>query len=206
MKIALLFLFIVDIFPLILHGQNEVKKGFAQDTIVKTKSIRQTAENTPRGVAIRFQDVTPPTQFWHIEAAYGMAFGNQTTFNFVPQLLYSQNTYFSVGGGLSYIYYYLSHKGEKQQMHYIGLNFLARLKPLPYLIFQVQPEIFERWGKQNGRKVSSRFVPTFLAGGGFTLPVGPGNINLLFMFDIIQNDYTPYGKNLYYTLGYTFRI
>ncbi len=89
-------------------------------------------------------------------------------------------------------------------MNYLGINLLARLPPRPYLAFQVQPVILERWGKQNGHKVSARFVPTFLAGGGFIIPAGPGDISVLFLFGIIQNNYTPYGKNLYYTIGYSF--
>lgn len=203
MKIVLLFIFLIGFFPA-LHSQEIVKKGTAQDTLVKTRTFRETKENTPQGVAIRFKDVTPPRSYWKLQAAYGMAFGDQTTFNFVPQVSYSQNVYFTLGGGLNYIYYYLSHKGEKEKMHYAGINLFARLTPLPYLVFQVQPELLERWGKQNGRQVSGRLVPTFLAGGGFDIPLGPGNVNILFLFDIIQNDYTPYGKNLYYTIGYSF--
>lgn len=32
-------------------------------------------------------------------------------------------------------------------MNYLGINLLARLPPRPYLAFQVQPEILERYGK-----------------------------------------------------------
>ncbi len=199
------FLFIVfGIFSLCLPAQTEIKKGIKQDTIVKTRTFLQNTQVTPEKVAVRFKDTTPPDNYWKFNIAYGMAFGEQTTFNFIPQVSYSRNVFFSIGGGLNYIYYHLSRKDRKEQTHYAGLNAFARITPLPYLIFQVQPEILERWGKQNGRKVSGLFVPVFLAGGGFCLPIGPGSINLLFMFDIIQDDYTPYGNNLYYTLGYSF--
>lgn len=204
MKTVLFFLVFIGFLPAFLYSQDMVKKGTMQDTLVKTKTFREVQTNTPQGVAVRFKDITSPSSYWSFKAAYGMAFGDQTTFNFVPQVSYSQNVYFSIGGGLNYIYYYLSHKGEKEQMHYAGINFFARLTPLPYLVFQVQPELLERWGKQNDRKVSGRLVPTFLAGGGFNIPLGPGDVDILFLFDVIQNDYTPYGKNLYYTIGYSF--
>lgn len=204
MKTVLLILLLTGLFPYILSAQTEVKEGVKQDTLVKTKIYEKTTGTRPYGVAVRFRNTDIPDKFWHFDASYGMAFGDQTTFNFIPQVRYSQNLYFSVGGGLNYIYYYLSHKGEKQKMNYAGINAFARLTPLPYLAFQVQPEILVRWGKENGHKTSGRFVPTLLAGGGFILPLGPGDISLLFLFDIIQNSNTPYGKNLYYTLGYSF--
>ena len=143
---------------------------------------------------------------WRFEGSYGMAFGDQTSIHLIPQISYSYNPYFSMGGGLNYIHYYSSHEHTTDRMNYMGLNLFARINPFPYLTFQVQPEVLQRWGKHNGDKVSGRIVPTFLAGGGFTLPVGPGSINLLFLFDIIQNSYTPYGKNLYYSLGYAIRF
>lgn len=205
MKIAIFFLILTSILlSTHLNAQTIIKEGVKNDTITKTEKIQTSVNNTPRGAAIRLKDITPPKNDWGFEVSYGMAFGNQTTINIVPQIKYSQNIYFTIGGGLNYIYYYLSHNNEKEKMNYLGLNVFARLTPFPYLAFQVQPEILQRWGKQNGRKTSGKIVPTLLAGGGFIIPAGPGNINLLFLFDIIQNKYTPYGQNLYYTLGYSF--
>lgn len=198
--IFILFLFL----PFITYSQRVVKAGADRDTIVKTHEVREMVITTPNKRKVITQNITPRQGKWSIEGSFGMAFGDQTTINIVPQVRYSQSVYFSVGGGLSYSYYYLSHKGDKEKMNYMGLNLYARLTPFPYLAFQVQPEILERWGKQNDRKVSGRFVPTLLAGGGFIIPAGPGDIDILFLFDIIQNKYTPYGKNLYYTIGYSF--
>lgn len=204
MKATLVYLFLIAVFPSTLFAQRVVEDGTRRDTIVKTKEYLQTTVTTPSGKKVRMQNITPRSGTWSFEGSYGMAFGNQTTFNFVPQVRYSQSVYFSVGGGLSYSYYYLKHKDNKENMNYLGLNVFARFTPFPYLAFQVQPEVLQRWGKQNGRKVSGRIVPTLLAGGGFIIPAGPGSVDILFLFDIIQNTYTPYGKNLYYTIGYSF--
>lgn len=206
MKKVLLILLICSFSPLLVCSQNIGRQGMAQDTITKTRIYRETIENTPQGTRVKYKDITPSDNRWSFRLAYGMAFGDQTTFNLIPQVSYSPGIYFSAGGGLNYIYYYLSHRGEREKMHYAGINVFARLYPFPYLIFQVQPELLGRWGKENNRKVSGRLVPTLLAGGGFSIPAGPGKINLLFLFDIIQNEYTPYGKNLYYSLGYSFRF
>lgn len=204
MKAIVFYLFLTVVCPSALFAQRVVKDGVKRDTIVRTKEYLQTTVITPSGEKVRTRNITPRNGNWSVEGSYGMAFGNQTTINIVPQVRYSQSIYFSVGGGLSYSYYYLSHKGDKEKMNYLGLNVFARLTPFPYLAFQVQPEVLQRWGKQNDRKVSGRIVPTLLAGGGFIIPAGPGSVDILFLFDIIQNTYTPYGKNLYYTIGYSF--
>lgn len=203
MKTTLLLLLLCGLFPPLLHAGPDLTEGCVRDTFTRTTTYRETVKNTPQGPVIRLRKITPPAHHWSFQASYGMAFGDQTTFNIIPQVTYSRNVYFSLGGGLNYIYYHLSHHGEKEKMQYAGLNLFGRLSPFPYLILQVQPELLARWGKQNGRKVSGRFVPVFLAGGGFSVPVGPGAVNLLFLFDIIQNKYTPYGQNLYYSLGYS---
>ena len=205
MKTVLTFM-LFFLFSSGLYAQTVIRKGIHQDTIIKTKQLRQTTSFTPRGSAIQIKDVGPRQGKWYFKGAFGMAFGDQTTINIVPQVSYSQNPYFDVGGGINYVYYYSSKKHITEKMNYAGINLFARINPFPYLTFQFQPELMSRWGKHNDDQVSGRLVPTFLAGGGFTLPVGPGSINLLFLFDIIQNDYTPYGKNLYYNLGYAIRF
>lgn len=202
MKIVFLFL-LSFLLSLIARSQTIVKDGMKQDTIIKKQEIVVTDQNNQK---VKIKNITPRAGQWNFEGSFGMAFGKQTTINIIPQIRYHQSVYFSLGGGLSYSYYYLSHKDDKEKINYLGLNLLARLTPFPYLAFQVQPEILERWGKQNGKNVSGRLVPTFLAGGGFIIPAGPGNIDLLFLFDIIQNKYTPYGSNLYYSLGYSIRF
>lgn len=124
------FLFIVfGIFSLCLPAQTEIKKGIKQDTIVKTRTFLQNTQVTPAKVAVRFKDTTPPDNYWKFNIAYGMAFGEQTTFNFIPQVSYSRNVFFSIGGGLNYIYYHLSRKDRKEQTHYAGLNAFAPYYP-----------------------------------------------------------------------------
>lgn len=204
MKTILSLLTILLLLSEISYSQTEVRHGNQQDTILKTET--RVVQQNPVTGKVSYKNITPRKGDWNLEGSYGMAFGDQTTINIVPQVRYSQSIYFSVGGGLSYSYYYLSNKSDKQKMNYMGLNVFARLTPFPYLAFQIQPEILSRWGKENGHRVSGRAVPTLLAGGGFIIPVGPGNIDILFLYDVIQNKYTPYGQNLYYTIGYAFRF
>lgn len=188
------------LFSISAIAQTEVKPGNRQDTIIRKEQY--IVRDVPDNRRLITRNITPKAGEWSFEGSFGMAFGDQTTINIQPQVRYSQNAYFSLGGGVSYSHYYHSHNKEK--LNYLGLNVFARVTPFPYLALQVQPEVLERWGKINGKKVSGKIVPTFLAGGGFFIPVGPGSINLMFFYDVIQNKYTPYGDGLYYTIGYSF--
>lgn len=204
MKSCLFFIFIFSLLSLPVRSQTVIREGSKRDTIIKTKEIQQTVRTTPNGQKVSNRNITPDRGKWSIGGAYGMAFGDQTTINIVPQVTYSQSTYFAIGGGLSYSYFYRSDNKEKEKMNYFGLNIFARINPLRYLSFQVQPEVLQRWGKQNNRKVTTRTVPTLLAGGGFIIPAGPGGIQLMFFYDLIQDKYTPYGNGLYIAAGYSF--
>lgn len=205
MKASILFLILWILPGIALMAQTRRDKGLRQDTVIKTIPITETKEATPSGEKAVLHRLSPGAKRWSIEGSYGMAFGDQTTINIVPQIRYSQSAYFSMGGGLSYSYYYKS--GQiKERWHYLGINLFARLTPFPYIALQIQPELLERWGKSGSEKVPGKLVPVFLAGGGFLIPAGPGSVDLLFLFDIIQDKYTPYGKNLYYTIGYSFRF
>lgn len=198
MRVILLFLIFLSSFP--LFSQTVVKEDARTDTLFR----KQTFATVPASRGISLRKIRPQNGKWSFGGSYGMAFGDQTTIEISPQISYSRNAYFALGGGLSYSHYYYSRKGIKEKWNYLGLDLFARITPFPYLAFQIQPEVLERWGKSNGKRVSSRFVPTLLAGGGFQIPAGPGSINLMFFYDIIQHKYTPYGDGLYYSVGYSF--
>lgn len=140
---------------------------------------------------------------WLFGGSFGMAFGNrQTTLSIAPQVGYTQSPYFSVGGGVTYNYYYASKPDDK--MNYLGINIFGEINPFPFLAFRLQPELYEGWGKMNGKDRSAELIPAILVGGGIRLPLIKGNIGIMFYYDVLQHDDTPYGNNLFYTIGYTF--
>lgn len=142
---------------------------------------------------------------WLLGGSFGMAFGNkQTTLSFAPQIGYSQSPYFSIGGGVTYNYYHTSQEDDK--INYLGLNIYGEITPLPFLAFRLQPELYEGWGKINGENRSAKLIPTILVGGGIRLPLIKGSVGIMFYYDVLQYDNTPYGDNLFYTIGYTFNF
>lgn len=185
-----------------------ISVSFAQNKTTYNDSLRQAptlekVRTTAFTQNARGAQLKARKGVWHPGGSFGMAFGNnRTTLNITPQIGYSQNPYFTVGGGLNYSYFHSSR--HDYNLHYAGINIYGRVTPLPLLAFQVQPELMERWGKSGGHSVSGRLVPTLLVGGGIVLPLIKGGINVMFYYDVLQNDYTPYSNNVFYSVGYTF--
>lgn len=194
---TLLLLFILSnicLFPAKAESAND-------DTLRSNQlqQVRQTAfEQSTQGARLKARKGV-----WLFGGSLGMAFGNkQTTLSLAPQVGYSQSPYFSIGGGITYNYYHASKPDDK--MNYLGLNIFGEINPFPYLAFRLQPELYEGWGKTNGKNRSAELIPTILIGGGIRLPFIKGTVGVMFYYDVLQYDDTPYGDNLFYTIGYTF--
>lgn len=193
-------LFIFFIFSSICLFQ--AKAGTTDDDTLRSnqlQQVRKTAfEQSSQGAKLKARKGE-----WQFGGTFGMAFGNkQTTLSVAPQVGYSQSPYFSIGGGITYNYYHSSKSDYK--MNYLGLNIFGEINPFPFLAFRLQPELYEGWGKINGENRSAELIPTILVGGGIRLPLIKGNIGIMFYYDVLQYDNTPYGDNLFYTIGYTF--
>lgn len=180
----------------------QAKAGSAGDDSLRARELRQVR-------ATAFEQNTAEAKLktrqgeWLFGGSFGMAFGNrQTTLSIAPQVGYTQSPYFSVGGGVTYNHYYASKPDDK--MNYVGLNIFGEINPFPFLAFRLQPELYEGWGKMNGKDRSAELIPTILVGGGIRIPLIKGNIGVMFYYDVLQHDDTPYGNNLFYTIGYTF--
>lgn len=137
--------------------------------------------------------------------ALGLSFGNYTMVNISPQVGYAFNHKFTLGGGVAYNYY--SYSLSDLTLSYLGLNVYARYNPVRYVNLQIQPEIYGRWGREDGKNISSDYVPVLLVGAGGIIPVTPhSGIMVMLYYDVLQNEKTPYGGQLFYTIGYTFRF
>ncbi len=146
---------------------------------------------------------------------FGLALGDYTTINIAPQVGYAFNKYFSAGTGISYTYFkYKPSTDYKQTQNYLGLNVYGRVRPIPYIALQVQPEAYYMWGNRSGLGYNvdeSLFVPTVLMGGGVILPTGKGAVSMMLYYDVVQYkkdniNYSPYGNQLVYSVGYVFNF
>ncbi|WP_110310782.1 hypothetical protein [Dysgonomonas alginatilytica] len=138
--------------------------------------------------------------------SFGMAFGSgYASVNISPQVGYEFNRYFTAGGGVGYFYYRDNSHGSDFSQNYLGLNTFARIHPIRFISLQVQPEIYQMWGSVGGQSLDSQTVPCVLVGGGVNIPSGRnGAVTMMIHYDVVQNDWSPYGNQMFYSVGYIF--
>lgn len=138
--------------------------------------------------------------------SFGMAFGNDyLSINISPQLGYEFNPYFTAGGGISYFYYKDDHDRNDFSQNYLGANVYARFYPIPFISLEVRPEVYQMWGNAGGQSLDSQTVPCVLIGGGINIPAGNnGAVSMMVHYDLVQNDWSPYGDQIFYSIGYVF--
>jgi len=137
----------------------------------------------------------------------GLQFGDYTAINVAPQVGYNFSQYINAGAGLSYTYYRekYNHDNWKRTSSYLGFNVYARIYPVSFLVFSIQPEMNRMWQtdkfEHTGEKLKKeKFIPVCLIGGGVRL----GPMTAMIQYDVAQNEYSPYGDNIFYSVGYTF--
>ncbi len=136
---------------------------------------------------------------------FGISLGNSTTINISPQIGYALTNSFVVGGGVSYNYY--NYNRYDLSLSYLGLNAYVRFHPIQYITLQIQPEVYGRWGKEDGYSIDGKVVPAVLIGAGALIPVTYNSgLSLMLYYDIVQDDWSPYGNQVFYSIGYTFRF
>lgn len=141
----------------------------------------------------------------------GLQFGDYTVINISPQVGYDLSDYFTVGAGLGYTYYkdkvydYGSRYDFKSS--YLSFDIFGRFYPVNGIVVSLQPEISRMWrtveASRLGEKNSySKFISSLLIGGGLRYD----GIIAMIQYDVIQDKNTPYGDNIFYTVGYCFNF
>lgn len=222
MKTTSLQLFILtalSFLPVLVQAQS-----FRFDTIPATKSNsersyqfertenRQNNQTTSQNRSLQVEPATETEKKQSFDpnrlvfgGSFGLSFGDYTTVNISPQLGYAITDKFVAGGGVSYNYYRYSH--HDLSLHYWGMNVYARYHPLRYISLQLQPEIYGISGKRRGSSIDTRAVPVVLVGVGGILPVGyRSGLSIMLYYDLVQDDWSPYEDQLFFTFGYTFRF
>ena len=162
----------------------ENRNGFRLDTIYKSGAKRQVVRAPVKKSVPLKSSVSRKAGKWTLSGSCGMSFGDYTSIDVSPQIGYRWNEFFSAGGGVSYNYH---HSSNRYDMNYLGINVFGRVNPVRY-------------------KIDFRYVPTMLVGGGGVIPTGTGSISVMFYYDVIQDKYSPYGKNWVCSVGYSFNL
>ncbi|MDR0824331.1 MAG: hypothetical protein LBN74_04510 [Prevotella sp.] len=135
-----------------------------------------------------------------------LQFGDYTAIGISPQVGYDFSKYFTAGAGLGYSYFREKEYDYKWSRHYLSFDVFGRFYPVEYIVLSIQPEISRVWETVDYRSESqvktNKFVPSFLVGGGVRFM---GMIAMI-QYDVVQNDYSPYGNNLFYSIGYSFNF
>jgi hypothetical protein len=148
--------------------------------------------------------------------SFGLAFGNSTLVNVSPQLGYRFNQYLAGGAGINMQYsafkteYTNGQTASREEYGMAGLNIFGRVYPIPQILLQLQPEMNYTWGDlkiygppEYTDKLDGKFVPCMLAGAGGMIPAGRNSgFIVMVQYDLLQNDRSPYGKNVFYSFGF----
>lgn len=139
--------------------------------------------------------------------SFGLQFRNSSTFlNISPQVGYRFNNYFSSGVGFSYSYFRQNNGAGVQDYsdNYLGANVYARFMPTYYLRIQLQPEVHRFWGTQFP---DTKIVTALLVGAGGFVPINErSGFSVMLFYDILQHNYSPYGNEVFYSVGYTYEF
>ncbi|WP_145996315.1 PorT family protein [Dysgonomonas massiliensis] len=131
-----------------------------------------------------------------------------------PQVGYRLTDRFDVGVGLGYNYAKWDNKvyladgdgswttaSNKYSESSVSLNLFAHYYPWKALVLSVKPELMRTWYNQklNGVKFSTeKLVPAVVVGAGVYLRP----MMLLLNYELIQNDYSPYNDNVFFSVGF----
>lgn len=147
---------------------------------------------------------------------FGLAFGNSTLVNVSPQIGYRFNDYFAAGTGINMQYsafrrqYYGGGTESRESYGVAGLNVFGRVYPIRQILLQLQPELNYTWGNRKyygppdyTEKLPGKYVPSLLAGAGGIIPAGRNSgFLVMVLYDVLQNERSPYGKNVFYNFGF----
>lgn len=198
-KLLLLFCLYISIVA-VSHAQIYVdNQGNVYDT--RKKSVSQPTESNT---------YKKPSSFDPSKLSFGgnlsLQFGSYTIVGISPQVGYDFSKYFTAGAGFGYTYFKDKYYDYKWSSSYLSFDIFGRFYPTDFLVMSVQPEISRMWQNityYDGEKISeNKFVPSLLIGGGIRF----GGVMAMIQYDLVQDRNSPYGTNLFYSVGYTFRF
>ncbi|NMA75417.1 MAG: hypothetical protein GX963_14995 [Bacteroidales bacterium] len=123
--------------------------------------------------------------------------------NISPQIGYRLTNRFHLGAGISYLHNQSREDDYDYSENSVGLNLFAHYYPWQRIVLRVKPEIMRTWysSEYNGKKESNdKFVPAVVIGAG--LYFRP--IMLLLNYELIQNRYSSYSKNVFVSVSFIF--
>src|SRR5699024_3321855 len=137
----------------------------------------------------------------------GLSFGSMTYINLSPLIGYRFSKMLSAGVQLNGVYESVDYGMEKDRYGMLGLGVFGRFYPIPQIFLQVQPEADYYMGKTkyNDGTSSEKYQDmdtAFLVGGGYSQTIGRNNDSvIMLLYDVLQNDNSPYGNQPIFRAG-----
>ncbi len=145
----------------------------------------------------------------------GLSLGNITYFNLSPLIGYRFSNLFAAGLQINGQYESVRYKDfgntltKKERYGMVGLGVFGRVYPIPQLFLQVQPEMNLIMGKVKyyntdppSEQKYHKQVPSFLVGGGYSQSIGRNSaFVIMILYDILQDDNSPYGNRPIFRAG-----
>ena len=145
----------------------------------------------------------------------GMVFGDYTNVEISPLVGYRFNDYIAAGVNINAQYGQFKsydnygNTAVRDKYTIFGGGIWGRVYPLPMLFVHIQPEY--NWVSQKStyyytnpkQTVNTNYgVPSLLVGAGYTQSVGGRvGIGISILYDVIQDNRSPYRNNLIYRVG-----
>ena len=138
---------------------------------------------------------------------FSLQFGDYTVIGISPQVGYDFSKYVTLGAGFGYTHFREKIDVMTWKANYLSFNLFGRFYPVEYIVLSIQPEISRMWEKVDnsytGNFINETYmVPSLLVGGGLYL----NGVTAMLQYDLAQDNKSPYGSGLFYSVGYTFRF
>ena len=145
----------------------------------------------------------------------GLSFGSLTYINLSPLIGYRFSDLFAAGLQVNGLYESARYRDysnvtvRKERFGMVGLGVFGRIYPIPQLFLQLQPEMNYTMGKTiyydsdpPTEAQNQELVPALLGGVGYAQPMGRGNsFVIMILYDILQDDHSPYGSKPIFRAG-----
>lgn len=153
------------------------------------------------------EPIQPPPanddSFWdkiYIGGNFGLQFGTTTVVNLSPQVGYRVTDKFVPGIGITYIYYNFrdpNNNNKRYETNVYGGSVFGKYFFTDNLFAHAEYEELNLEGYDVFLKKYSRiWVPSAFVGGGYNQPLGQrGFIQLLLLFEVLQDRNSPYYRN-----------
>ncbi len=150
-----------------------------------------------------------------IGGTFGFAFGNYSLVNVSPLIGYRFSPKFAGGVAINAQFTWEKYRSNgfeyKDNSTILGGGVWGRYYPLEFLFLQAQPEFnsislkTQIYDTPRRTEKFKNTAPSLLLGGGYVQPIGANSaFVIMLLYDVLQDDYSPYRNRPVFSVGGNF--